>query len=199
MIDQLKTKAEAFEQELKSWSQGSHLELEALRENLLEIEKHIRQQRAQLKKNLAEIADLRRENEELQSVINKLLCTSDEFLSAGPKSWILDLKERCSMLIDAATEVEPDSADPEVIEADSDRSSDVLATTPIRQAETQESQIRVADELGKSVSADTQTIQNEESLAPPPNASYEPRDEEKNRYDNLMTRVERLMSQGRMQ
>jgi len=200
MIDRFKSRAEAFEQELKSWSQGAHPEWAALRENLIEIEKHIREQRTLLRKRQREIADLTREKLQLQSMIEKLLCSSDEFLTSGPTRWISDLREGCSILIDAATEAEPDSDDPAATATDVEIPSGIPAAAQGGRIETQESPSDAANGSAQSEPDGSLEVQGKkEELASELSAFYRPTDEEKKRYDNLMTRVERLMSHGGMQ
>jgi len=111
MIDELKSRFGALENGLKSWSLSTDAEVEALCENLIEVERHIRSQKFLLGQKEKQISDLAQENSELKSMMCDLLQITEELLKIGAQTWVSDLKEKCAALIDAATEVEVVSAD----------------------------------------------------------------------------------------
>lgn len=203
MMDDLQDKVSKFGLEVESWSSGTHTELEALRGSVAEIEAHIRRQGDLLKQKQKEIADLERENAELKSVVNTVLHTSRGLMRSGPPSWIADISEKLSGLIDSVAGAEGESEQmggehaalvsrpaesPPATTAEAqlvgDQNKSSIGRSP---APYTASDVRIAEETKP---ADTQRIR----LEAEPAARVS--DSDKSRFDGLMDRVERLMSQS---
>jgi hypothetical protein len=203
MMDDLQDKVSKFGLEVESWSSGTHTELEALRGSVAEIEAHIRRQGDLLKQKQKEIADLERENAELKSVVSTVLHTSRGLMRSGPPSWIADISEKLSGLIDNVAEAEGETeltggehAAPVSRPAES---------SPATIAEVQLGGGQNKSPIGRSpapyTASDVRVVEDAEPtdnqkirLEAEPAARVS--DSDKSRFDGLMDRVERLMSQN---
>lgn len=203
MMDDLQDKVSKFGLEVESWSSGTHTELEALRGSVAEIEAHIRRQGDLLKEKQREIADLERENAELKSVVNTVLHTSSGLMRSGPPSWIADISEKLSGLIDNVAEAEGET---EVTGAEHAAPvSRPAESSPATIAEAQMGGGQTKSPIGRSptpysardvrVVEDAEPTDNQKiRLEAEPAARVS--DSDKSRFDGLMDRVERLMSQS---
>lgn len=202
MIEELRQKVGQFEQELQSWSAGSSSELKALQENMEVIEKHIRQQQKLLGERQETIANLTQENKEMREIIDNLVQSTENLIKSGHQTSILELKERSSELIDAASAMEKTSNSPAAAGPKTSSSPVVVESKPQTEPESNKSDEQSPSKPdpsgpGESSAADSERdAPSEDKKAADkrtPNAnSYEGKD----RFDGLIDEVERLMSKN---